>query len=563
MESANSYNQNLLNRMELISSAAGKCDLNFQNLSGISSEIKEVSGFLGITDVQAVFFCCLAELSFQRTVALEGLSKHLKCSVLKLITFMNEIEALEKKGYLQKSFKKRGWKHSYNDMGFTVPHYVIEALRKADASLLISSSKFDLPGFLKQISDIVDDRQETLLTTAQVIAETEFLISNNSDLPFVSFIDRSLNLTISKCTVFAFSFIRLKGQYNINIEGFASAVFDDLGEQLDFAQQVTSGKHELIEKNILKLATSEFDGEKMVVLAQNTARMLYKDYPALLVAETERTGIIPAKSITGKKLFFNEGVVQQISSLEEVMKLSRFRIYRRELKRNKLSGGITAIFFGAPGTGKTEAVYQAARKTGRDIMMVDLSQTKSKWFGESEKVVKKIFDDYSALLKSSKTEPVLFINEADGLFTGRSVLINNSSAADHAINTIQNILLQALENFEGILIATTNLTGNLDKAFERRFTFKIEFPKPDPLIRQAIWKSKLPDLSDGEAANLGERFCITGGEIDIQVRQIILKKVLNKNVNLFDTLVESCGKDHGFSGRRKIGYYPPTTQGGL
>lgn len=187
-------------------------------------------------------------------------------------------------------------------------------------------------------------------------------------------------------------------------------------------------------------------------------------------------------------------------------------------------------------------------------MMVDLSQTKSKWFGESEKVVKKIFDDYSALLKSSRTEPILFINEADGLFTGRSVMSTSASAADHAINTIQNILLQALENFEGILIATTNLTGNLDRAFERRFTFRIEFPKPDQLTRQAIWKSKLPDLSDEESLKLAERFGITGGEIDVQVRQIILKRVLNKKISLFDALVESCGKDHGFSGRKRVGY---------
>ena len=142
----------------------------------------------------------------------------------------------------------------------------------------------------------------------------------------------------------------------------------------------------------------------------------------------------------------------------------------------------------------------------------------------------------------------------DGLFTGRSFISTSSSAADHAINTIQNILLQALENFEGILIATTNLTGNFDNAFERRFTFKIEFPKPDPLIRQAIWKSKLPGLSEEEAAVLGKRFGITGGEIDIQVRQVILKRVLNKNISLFEALVENCGKDHGFSGRRKIGF---------
>ena len=130
----------------------------------------------------------------------------------------------------------------------------------------------------------------------------------------------------------------------------------------------------------------------------------------------------------------------------------------------------------------------------------------------------------------------------------------NTTAADHAINTIQNILLQALENFEGILIATTNLTDNLDKAFERRFTFRINFPKPDSSVRMSIWKNKLPDLSEEEAGMLGERFDITGSEIEVQVRQVLLKKVLDKKTDLYNLLVESCSKDHGFTGRKKIGF---------
>ncbi len=115
-------------------------------------------------------------------------------------------------------------------------------------------------------------------------------------------------------------------------------------------------------------------------------------------------------------------------------------------------------------------------------------------------------------------------------------------------------MLQALENFEGILIATTNLTDNLDKAFERRFTFKINFPKPDSKARKKIWKCKLPALSETEAVVLGEKFEMTGGEIDVQIRQVILKRVLNKKVKLFDFLLESCSKDHGFSTRPRIGF---------
>lgn len=554
MESENFIDQSLLGRLEHVSSAASGCELSFRKVIESGTEAEEIASFLGISRVQAVFFSCFTELSLQRAVTLESLSKHLRCSVLRLINCMNEFEALERKGYLQKSFRRKGRKHTYTDMAFSVPHHVIEALRKADRSMLESTTKFDLPGFLRQMSDLVDDRQDSQLTTAQLIAETEFLISNNCHLPFVSFVNDSLEQTVSKLTVFAFSFVRLKRQYVINISGFSGAVFDDLGEQLDFAQLICSGKHELVRKNLLRLSTSEFDGEKMVILSQHTTNQLYRDYPALLVAETENSGLVSAKTIPEKKLFFSSDAGERISSLTKALSITRFRSYRRELKNNNLSGGITAIFYGAPGTGKTEAVYQAARKTGRDIMMVDLSQTKSKWFGESEKTVRKIFDDYSALLKSSKTEPILFINEADGLFTGRSMLGTSSSAADHAINTIQNILLQALENFEGILIATTNLTCNLDRAFERRFTFRIEFPKPDAGVRKKIWRSRLPELSDEEASRLGEQFGITGGEIEVQVRQALLSRVLNRKISLYETLAANCSKDHGFTGRKRVGY---------
>lgn len=260
----NSLNQNFLNQLESISSAASLCGLNFQKLGDVNNDISQVSGFLGITADQTVFFSCLTELSFQKTVTLDILAKHLKCSTLKLITFMHEVEALEKKGYIQKVFRRRVRNYSYNDLGFKVPYYVIEALRKGDASLLEAATKFDLPGFLKQVSDTVEERNVNSLTTGQLISEIEFLISCNPELPFVSFIDRSLSQTLSKCTVFAISYVRLKGQYNVCIDNFADAMFDDLGQQLDFAQQVAAGTHELIQKKLLKNVTSEFDGDKSV-----------------------------------------------------------------------------------------------------------------------------------------------------------------------------------------------------------------------------------------------------------------------------------------------------------
>jgi len=548
----NSLNENLLSRLENISFAASGCGLDFHNVKCANEDICKVSAFLKITPEQTFLFSCFIDLSFQKAVNLETLSKHLKCSVIKLITFMNEIEALERKGFIQKRIRRIGRKYSFSDLSYCVPHYVIEALRKTDSSML-EATKFDLPGFLNQISDIVDERNDNSLTTEHLISETEFLISNNRRLPFVSFVDRNLTQTLSKCTVFALSYVRLKGQRSVDIDSFASSLFDDLGQQLEFTHHINTGNHELIKKEFLKIFTSEFDGDKSVGLSHRTAKLLYHDYPALVETEQKDVGLIRFGTVQEKKLFFDEDISKQIESLEAVMKPSRFRKYRRELKLNGLSGGITAIFFGAPGTGKTEAVYQIARKTGRDMMMVDLSQTRSKWFGESEKQVKKIFEDYTTLMKNSDNEPILFINEADGLFSRRFEMSGGSSS-EYTINMMQNILLQALESFEGILIATTNLTGNLDKAFERRFTYKIQFPRPDCRVRQMIWKNRLPDLTLEEAAELSDRFEITGGEIDIQIRQLIMQKVLKGKLNLFEVLCNGCNKTQGFMVRRKIGF---------
>ena len=184
--------------------------------------------------------------------------------------------------------------------------------------------------------------------------------------------------------------------------------------------------------------------------------------------------------------------------LQKTLSNRKFNSIKRQLEQRKFNSGLTILLYGYSGTGKTEAVYQIAKKTNREIMMVDLSKTKSMWFGESEKQVKKIFDDYKLAMRNAKVAPILFINEVDGLLTKRQDIGNNSTSALHALNTIQNILLQEMEAFDGILFATTNLTENLDKAFDRRFLFKLKFNHPDVETRHKIWKNKLPELSSNK-----------------------------------------------------------------
>jgi len=544
----------LMDDFELIAAVAEDCKLMFDSIEGVTEMISKVSEFLEITPIQTILLATIAELSFQKTATIEVLARYFDCSALKILSAMDDIEQLEKKGYVRKNTRKKGRQQNYSDVGYSVPSYVIDAIRKADRSLLGQSKSPDLPTFLKSVSDLADERAEGLLTSAELFREVEMQIIAGMSLPFVHYVNSLLMETSSKCTVFLVSFLRLKERFHVTVDSLGDLLFDNFSEHLTFDQEISDGGHELIKSGLLRNSTAEFETENTISLTEKTVKKLYQGFPSLLRVEPGTPGIISHGKILPKKLYFDGDTGRRLKETETLIMPSRFKVYCRELRKRNFKMGVTIMFSGEPGTGKTEAVYQMARRAGRDIMMVDLSQTKSKWFGESEKIVKQIFIDYETIRRNSDVVPILFINEADGLFGIRSETNGSSSTTDQVMNTIQNILLQALEGFEGIMVVTTNLKCNFDRAFERRFTFRIEFNKPDAAGRRRIWKSKLPELTPEEAGRLAERFELTGGEIDVHVKKVLLRRVLDRKSSLYRILEASCGEDKGFVRRTRVGY---------
>lgn len=174
------------------------------------------------------------------------------------------------------------------------------------------------------------------------------------------------------------------------------------------------------------------------------------------------------------------------------------------------------------------------------------------WFGESEKIIKRIFTDYKVFAKECELTPILLFNEADAIISKRREVGNSSIAQTE--NAIQNIILEELENFEGILIATTNLASNLDSAFERRFLFKIQFQKPDISIRARIWKSKLPFLPLQDCKLLAEKFDFSGGQIDNVLRKNEIHKIIHGEKITLTKLMAFCSEETLVSNRVKIGF---------
>lgn len=177
------------------------------------------------------------------------------------------------------------------------------------------------------------------------------------------------------------------------------------------------------------------------------------------------------------------------------------------------------IFYGAPGTGKTMTAHSLAKSLKRQVLSFDCSKILSMYVGESEKNVRKIFDTYYELTAKTKTEPVLLLNEADQFLSARSS--GPGGGAEQMHNQMQNIFLEQIENFKGILVATTNLLENIDVAFSRRFNYKIEFKKPDEKQRRELWKKMLPHgapYEEGFDVDKLVRYSLTGGQIHLIIK---------------------------------------------
>ncbi|EIL0378437.1 ATP-binding protein, partial [Campylobacter jejuni] len=143
------------------------------------------------------------------------------------------------------------------------------------------------------------------------------------------------------------------------------------------------------------------------------------------------------------------------------------------------------IFYGPAGTGKTMSALAMAKSMKKSVLSFDCSKILSKWVGESEQNVRKIFDTYKNIVQTCKQSPILLLNEADQFLSTR---VDGSSGSDKMHNQMQNIFLEQIERFSGVIIATTNFLESLDSAFSRRFDYKIEFKKPDFKDRLKIWE---------------------------------------------------------------------------
>lgn len=213
-------------------------------------------------------------------------------------------------------------------------------------------------------------------------------------------------------------------------------------------------------------------------------------------------------------------------------------------KRRKTRQPAVMLFHGPPGTGKTLAANAIAHRLKRDLITFDCSKILSKWVGESEQNTRKIFDKYKEISSGMKNQPVLLLNEADQFLHRR---INALRSVDNMYNQMQNIFLEQIERFEGILIATTNLVENLDSAFSRRFHHKIEFRRPGAIEKLKLWQVHIPEKTpladDVDLRYLSEHYDLSGGQIALVVQNAAVRAAKRGDMIKMEDLKNACNSE--------------------
>ena len=480
-------------------------------------EIAFLSQSYGISDRQAVLFCICMERG-PRRVDYDDLASYLDINKITAFSFAADIDALVRRRLLR-------FRDVKEEDDFDVPTVVIRSLKHNEVYELPQRTGLDCARLFELLDLWFEDLNDDAISAREMGEELQKLFDDNPQVGFVRHIkEYDLNEEDALLVTLFCHLLINRDDDDIRLNQMRDVFYSNGNFNIAKAE-LRCGEHMLMRKNIIEHWCE--DG-----IANNNRYKLTEDAKRTLLAELKVNtmeekiaDMVEVDRVTEKILFFSESIERQVSDLGSFLLPDNFKKVQERMRDRGFRNGFACLFYGAPGTGKTETVYQLARQTGRNIMVVDVPQIKSKWVGESEKNIKALFDRYREVVKTAKQTPILLFNEADAIIGIRKNGAQN--AVDKMENSNQNIILQEMETLDGIMIATTNLQQNLDRAFERRFLYKINFEKPTAETRAKIWHEMIPDLSDMDVQTLAETYDFSGGQIENIARHYNIDCILH------------------------------------
>ncbi|MBQ9138043.1 MAG: ATP-binding protein [Alistipes sp.] len=544
----NKKTETIIATIDKIIEGSKGCQLEISKLKpSIKSAIKYLAQRLEMTDMQALLLSAFINFS-DECIEVCDLARLFDCPRVRIIRYSSDIEEL---------CRRRLIRFRTSDNDYIVPKEVVQTLSHDMPYTPPSYQCSTIDELFDLIATLCKEHRDYSRDYNALREQMESLLEINSELPFVRRLNK-LELPMAEKMFFIWCCNMLVNEDDENIcDVDIRRMLGDSSRRLvrNLKDELISGRSSLIENNLLANAGNDgFAARETFVLTEYAKTQFLKGLVDINTSKQPPKGLISHSSIPAKQLFYNQSESEAIERLSQLLMPENFVTVCNRLSERGMRRGFACLFYGAPGTGKTETVLQLARQCGRDIMKVNIATIRSKWVGESEKNIKEIFERYHAAVSESDIAPILLFNEADAVISRRTS--NIRSSVDKMDNAIQNIILEEMERMNGILIATTNLADNMDSAFERRFIYKIKFQQPTLEAKTAIWRSMIPSLSDTEAATLASKFDFSGGEIENIARKYAVEYILSGSDATVETLTEICmgEKLHNQSSQRKIGY---------
>ena len=509
---------------------------NSEEEQRVKNQVEALGKFLKTTPLETIVFVALYSVETVSGSAVDSrdLSRFFSINNLDFLPLKGCIYTLLQKGLIRQ-VERRHREDEYRATS-AAEHALMENIPFRKRKM----PKPDRYKFCKTISSLIEDRSQGIIDSDELFNLVHEEEERNSHLKLVSE-TRKLLTRIPDRTFFyemCDDFVDTRAHCT-DVELTLSDMFDTRGTCFKIAKDIMEKKHALQVCDLAELQPAKFLSEAEIALTEKGKQLfLEEDYELFRRKGGSDKRLVPPEKIPARELFFGEELTKDLDFVKNSLEDKSFVTLQERLEQNALPKGVAVLFHGLPGTGKTAAVDMIAKATGRSVYHVDIAASKTCWFGESEKLFKKIFTDYRRMCETEERKPILLFNEADALFSKRRDVDSGNCAQTE--NALQNILLEEMETLDGILIATTNLCDNFDSAFERRFLFKVKFGQPDKAAKKAIWKSKLPWLSDDDCRKLASQFDLSGGEIDNIVRKSFMEEVLSGNRPTVEMLEAWC-----------------------
>jgi len=486
--------------------------------------------------------------------------KNIGFSSLEIISLNNQIKDLVKRSWLKQSNKTYPYANEIksNQTEYIISQHILNAVLFFDKELIENERPLDFTDGLIKLRNYMKHLVDSNLYEDEMYDGVQQFLWDFKENTFLKEITESQELLVEEKLILFW----LSSEYIFDREEFdLDAVCDFLGFENNFIyyfkQRIKNDKSTLFNTNYLSFVNPELADFSSITYGDKMLDLLTKTCVKVEQKKIKHKfcQLIQPDDIEFKNLYFNARQQQDITKIIDMLSPENYKKMCENFKSHKMKEALTLLFYGLSGTGKTELVRQIAKKHNRILLMVDIASIKSMWVGESEKNIRRVFREYAEALKICDLAPILFFNEADAILNKRRKI---ESSSDQMLNSMQNILLQYLEDFEGIFMATTNYINNLDEAFDRRIFYKKAFELPDENTRFQILQDLFPEWPSDWIKDIASDFELSGSQIQNIKRKLLVDSILfNIDYSNKELLVNYIEEELGFrkKNRTEIGFF--------